>query len=372
MIRTNFLLGLLGLLALCTMTCAPRVVVSDGAKAKRKVPVPKTLKTRIEAAIKNIESRQLLTTNSFWTVFHGILGQGPETATLLDPDTNKKSNAIDYIAGGGEIRGMKFIPMGQQGVDVRTGPQFEGQGHQDQFVAEMVQWGLPPAREFLIDGNKYPFREFLRYSKARARVTEEQELSWAVIIIGQHFGTDCRWTNKFGEDLQFEDLVRYELHRPIKTAACGGTHRLFGLTWVYHLHLQKGGKTTGVWKDVADKITRYKRQARKFQHSDGTFSTNYVSEPGNAKGAEQRIGSTGHVLEWLALALTDTELKEPWVQDAANALAMLVLDNGQLDIESGALYHACHGLHLYHTRVFGSAAALEKLEKIVPLPPKEK
>src|SRR5262249_37356995 len=159
---------------------------------KSGVPVPKTLKTRIEAAIKNIEGRQLLTTNSFWTVFHGILGQGPKTATLLNPETNKKVNAVDYITRGGEIRGMKFIPMENEkemeGVDVRTGPQFEGQGHQDQFVAEMVQWGLSPDREFLIDKKKYPFREFFRYSKARARVTQEQELSWAIIIIGQHFG----------------------------------------------------------------------------------------------------------------------------------------------------------------------------------------
>src|SRR5262249_38694887 len=180
-----------------------------------------------------------------------------------------------------------------------------------------------------------------------------------IIIIGQHFGTDCHWTNKFGEELHFEDLVHYELHRPIKTAACGGTHRLFGLTWVYHLHLQKGGKKVGVWKDVADKLAQYKKQARLFQHADGSFSTNYVSEPGDSKNAEKRIGATGHVLEWLSLALTDEELKEPWVQDAANALAMLILDNGHLDVESGALYHACHGLHIYHARLFGWGPALE-------------
>src|SRR6516164_5160007 len=98
MIRANSLLWLCVLLAFSSVTCAPvgeprrREFLSskgpgDGKKAKPPVPVPRTLKTRIEAAIKNIQSRQILTTNSFWTVLHGILGQGPETATLTDADT---------------------------------------------------------------------------------------------------------------------------------------------------------------------------------------------------------------------------------------------------------------------------------------------
>jgi hypothetical protein len=377
MVRKNFLVWLSVVLALSSITCAPqgeprhREFLSppppadeDAVKPPR--DVPPTLKTRIEAAMDNIRSRKVLTTNSFWTVFHGILGMGPDTATLTDPVTGKEFNAIDYITDGRPIRGMRFIPD-PDGVDVQTGPQFVGQGHQDQYVAEMVQWGLPADREFLIEKKRYPFEEFLKYSKARARVTEKQELSWAIIIIGQHFGTDIRWTNKFGEDLRFEDLVRYELNAPIEKAACGGTHRLFGLTWVYHLHLRRGGKKVGVWKDVAKKIARYKQMARKFQHPDGSFSTNYVSKLGNATNPTARIGSSGHVLEWLSLALTDDELKEGWVQDAANALALMILDNGDREVEGGALYHAYHGLHIYRTRVFGST---KSLEKIVPLPPK--
>ena len=78
--------------------------------------------------------------------------------------------------------------------------------------------------------------------------------------------------------LRFEDLLHKELEKPIDTAACGGTHRLFGLTWAYHLHRAKGGEAVGVWKDVADKIALYKKQAREFQNRDGSFSTAYVSK----------------------------------------------------------------------------------------------
>ena len=73
-------------------------------------------------------------------------------------------------------------------------------------------------------------------------------------------------------------------------------------------------------------------------------------------GRALRIGTTGHVLEWLALALSDEELREPWVQQAASALSLLILDSGNRPIDSGGLYHATHGLHIYHTRVFGRSS----------------
>jgi hypothetical protein len=73
-------------------------------------------------------------------------------------------------------------------------------------------------------------------------------------------------------------------------------------------------------------------------------------------------------LEWLALALSDAELKEPWVEDAANALAMQILDMQDVPIEGGSLYHAIHGLLIYYARVFGRDK-LVPAELMIPLPP---
>jgi hypothetical protein len=332
----------------------------------RTAPLTAGLKERVDAALANVHQRDLRIDNSFWTVFHGLLGMGHEI-TLYDPLTQKRVNAIDYIAGGGAIRGMEFIPT-KDGLDVRTGPQFVGQGHQDQFIAEMGQWGMPADKTFLVYGKEYTFLDFARHTKMRARVTDNQELSWAICVIAQYFGTDISWTNAFGEELRFEDIVRYELDQPIDGAACGGTHRLFGLTWAYHLHLEKGGKTEGVWKDVADKLARYEKIAKETQNPDGSFSTKYLSGPGNARDNQLRIGTTGHVLEWLALALPNEELKAAWVQDAVSALSLMILENQSSAVESGALYHAAHGLHIYHDRVFGPSSTFGH-GPMIPLPP---
>jgi hypothetical protein len=323
------------------------------------------LQKRIDAALEQVRQREVLTTHGFWTVFHAILGLGPDVK-LVDPETKKSVNALEHVCSGGEVRGLQFLPT-PFGLDVRTGPQFVGQGHQDQFVAEMAQWGMPADRRFVVSGREFTFADFVRHTQARARVTANQELSWAILVIGQYRGTELSWTNAEGERLSFEDVVRYELGQPVEGAACGGTHRLFGLTWVYHLHLRKGGRKEGVWRDVADKLDAYKKKARQYQNPGGAFSTRYLAGPGNSRDVQVRIGTTGHVLEWLALALSDAELREPWVQEAANALSLLILDSQNLSVEGGALYHAAHGLHLYRARLFGPLEGHPA--PLVPLPP---
>lgn len=324
------------------------------------------LKVRIESALEHVKRRTLLTTNSSWTVFHGILGLGLD-AELVDPETQQRYKAIDYICEGGPIRGLAFIPTGA-GLDVQMGPQFIGQGHQDQYVAEIAQLGMPLHRKMIVLGKEYTFEDLVNESKARARVSEPQELSWTLVALSQYYGTDFVWTNRLGEKLHFEDIVKAEVEASVERAACGGTHRLFGLTWAYYLHRKNGGKRNELWEKVAKRIRDYKAAARKFQdRRSGQFSTQYLEKAGgNRVPAVRKINTTGHVLEWLALAMTDEELKQDWVQHAARALSLLIEESRGDPLEGGSLYHATHGLQIYYDRLF-------KAEKksVLPPPPKE-
>jgi len=324
----------------------------------------KNLQMRIENAIDMVRNRDMLTTHAFWTVFHGLLGLG-HSLELHDPETGRTVNALDYIASGGVIRGMRFLPT-KDGLDVQIGPQYEGQGHQDQFIAEMIQWDIDPHRRFVVNGTNYTFMDFVNCSKMRARVTANQELSWAIIVIGDNYGLDAKWTNSAGESLTLEDCVHYEVNQAVEPAACGGTHRLFGLTWVLHRHLAQGGAKVGVWKDIAEKESQYQKLARKYQNADGSFSTNFFRGPANAPDQQAQIYSTGHTVEWLAFSLPDEELQAPWMQEAVNRLALMFMDIQDKPMEGGALYHAVHGLLIYYARVF-DPKKLGPNEPYVPL-----
>jgi hypothetical protein len=386
----KLLLYTLAFLGMTGITCAPRddnpppkpgpnpgeVKKTPPIQPKVLAELPQSFKERLDAARQHIRQRSIPTTHSFWTVFHGILGVGPENAMLFDMESGNKIKAIDHVCNGGvwrnePMRGLEFREHRDGSVEVVTRPgSGTFQGHQDQFIAEMAQWGLPRDKVFVVKGKKHTFDDFLRYSRNKASVSpeENQELSWAIIIVGQYYGTDHRWTNSRKEEMTLEEMVQYEVGQPIDTAACGGTHRLFGLTWVYHLHRQNGGKKEGVWLKTVEHLDKYKKLARKFQNGDGTFSTKYVSEPGNDIDPELRINTSGHVFEWLALALSDEEIRLNWMQDAAQALIRLILDNSDRSINGGALYHAAHGLEIYRTRLFGPA---DDHPPLIPPPPKD-
>jgi hypothetical protein len=323
------------------------------------------LKERIEAAIDNVRQRDLLISYGFWSVFHGILGLGPDIE-LKHPQLGIRVKAVDYICSGGELRGLRFIPT-EYGVDVESGETFISQGHQDQFIAEMAQCGIPADREFIVGGKRYKFLDFVHHSQKRARVAADQELSWTIVVVGQYLGTDIPpWTNSLGEQLSYEDLVRYEVDAIVEQATCGGTHRLFGLKWAQNLHLQKGGKTVGVWKDLEDEQVKYQQLARKYQNADGSFSTESFRGPGDARDMQLRMNTTGHILEWLAYALPVEELRREWVERAASRLALMFWEIKNQSMETGSLYHAVHGLRIYYARVFGDSPKVPKPFLILP------
>lgn len=370
----------LAALAFLSVTCAPSEpnrtlenLPQGTQSATQNVPsepaTPDLLGSRVKQAIEQVRRRELQTDYGFWTIFHGILGLGP-SLMLKDPASAERVNALEYICNGGAVRGLRFIPT-EHGLDVETNPAeaFVSQGHQDQFVAEMAQWGMPADRKFRVLGKDYTFMDFVRHSQMRARTTAKQELGWTIIMVAQYLGTDVEWTNAFGERLHFEDMVRYELNQPMDTAACGGTHRLFGLSWVYHLHLRKGGLTTGIWRDVADFLDQHKETAKRYQNPDGSFSTSFFRSRGDNRDMQLRLNTTGHTLEWLALALTDEELKKPWVQNAVNALALMILEIRDSGMEGGTLYHAVHGLLMYYARVY-DRKTLGANDPVMVLPPK--
>jgi hypothetical protein len=367
------LLSLAVAIALTGTGCPPADPIPQGTTrknstvARESLPtsVPSTqsgneplLKQRIEAAVSQVRQRDLSLSNGFWTVFHGILGLGPGLK-LKHPELGIRVGAVDYICEGGKLRGMRFIPT-EYGVDVETGELFVSQGHQDQFIAEMAQCGVAPDREFVVEGKHYRFLDFVRHSQMRASVNDNQELSWTIVAVGQYLGTDIAWTNSRGERLSFEDLVRSEVNANVEQAACGGTHRLFGLKWVYNLHARNGGQTTGLWQDLVAEQSKYQRIARQYQNPDGSFSTEFFRGRADAGDMQLRMNTTGHILEWLAYSLSGTELREEWVERAANRLALMILEIRYQSMESGSLYHAVHGLRIYYDRVFGDGLGDQK------------
>src|SRR5262245_61371975 len=194
--RDNALRWFLLLILFTGVTCAPhdparksREQNSDTTAQPEAIPqpveIPNGPRERLDAALESVRNRELLPEHGSWTFFHAILGVGPDHATFFDTKTGKRMKALDYICEGGLVRGMMFVPIGPDKVDVISQPGSGlAQGHQDQFIAEMAQWNMPRDRKFIVDGKPYTFESFIKHSRDRTSVSAKpaRALSWPISI----------------------------------------------------------------------------------------------------------------------------------------------------------------------------------------------
>jgi hypothetical protein len=103
--------------------------------------------------------------------------------------------------------------------------------------------------------------------------------------------------------------VREELEQPIRGAACGGTHRLSGLSLVVKTRQRRGEPIDGEYQRAADFVKKYQMYAFRLQNRDGSLSTSWFSGSGDDDDINRRIKTTGHILEWLCYSLSDEQLR---------------------------------------------------------------
>jgi hypothetical protein len=291
-----------------------------------------------------------------WQILHGVLAY--QQAFLVD-NRGGRVSAVEHVLNGGSMKGwtMQIVAdpeTGQRGLRALLEPGSNtGQGHADQWLAILAQCGLELSQPIKIEDQVLTMSDYVRQVQWDVPRNLDREYSWTLIGLTSYLPTDATWTASDGQPWSIERLVEIETEQDLALSACGGTHRLIGLAMTLNRHREQGGQVEGVWSRAEAIIQEAIASAREYQNPDGSFSTRYFQGPGSSPDLAQNLGTTGHILEFLALALTDQQLQEPWVQRAAANLCELFRRTMEVPLECGALYHAAHGLVLYRERVFG-------------------
>lgn len=287
-----------------------------------------------------------------WQIVHGILAFGYDLQLEAD---GKTVPCLQWILDGGSIKGWNMIP-GEKGVDAPLDPGSKvGQGHEDQWLGYLSQSAVDPEASLVINGMK--FRVWDLITQAQWDLHDGMEATWTLMALCTYLPLDARWKARDGSEWTLERIVGMEAAQNIYAGACGGTHRLYGLCTAYNRYKNSGGQITGGWLKAQEVIDKAVVDAQKYQQPDGGFSTNYLARSASSPEIGLRLGSSGHVLEFLTLALTDEQLKEPWMTSAVMYMCDLLDETKDQPLECGALYHAAHGLKLYRFRRFGDPAA---------------
>ena len=317
------------------------------------LPSDDALRDKLDAVIDFTQDRKMNTQDhAAWQVVHGILAYGGD---LNVRHNGEVVSALDYLLQGGQMTGWKLRP-GDHGLEAIVEPGTKtGQGHEDQWLGYLSQCGLELDQPIIVQDRTFTVRDLM--TQAQWDIHEGQEATWTLMGLGTYLPLDAKWTAKDGTEWSIERIIKMESEQNLTESACGGSHRMYAICSALNRYKNelKPDKLTGGWLAADKKIKECVKKAHDFQQPDGTFSIEFFDRPATTPDVEKRLNTTGHVLEFLVMALSDEQLKEPWMTRSVVTLCDMLEQTREFDLSCGGLYHSAHGLALYRFRRFGAA-----------------
>lgn len=330
--------------------------------ASAETPDDASLQTALDEVLDDMyENRHLnLQEHAAWQILHGVLAFQRDFLIETEPGGQRVS-AVEHLLAGGAMNGWQLRPgvvidqsAERRGLiaDLDLGSK-TGQGHVDQWLAILAQCGLEPSEPLTVGGRQHTIEDLVRQAQWDVPRNMDQEYSWTLIGLTAYLPTTASWTAQDSQTWSIERLVELETQQDLASSACGGTHRLSALCLAINRHQADGHPLVGAWSAAEQKIAAAIEAARRSQNADGSFSSNYFQRGGRSADLTQDLGVSGHVLEFLALAVDDQQLTEPWMKRAVAHVCGVLRKTRAVPVECGALYHAVHGLVIYRQRVYG-------------------
>jgi hypothetical protein len=338
-------------------------VANKGAASDSGLPSDTEILKQIDDALEYTYDHRRLSVGSTsndqaaWQIVHGALAFKRE---FLVSDGGKDVSAVEYVLRGGKMKGLDLRrgdlldeSTKRYGIATVIAEDKMGQGHADQWLGYLSDCHLPLDEPIVVEGEKHTIADYIDQAKLDVHKNTTLEYSWTLMALTAYYPTDYKWKAGDGSEWSIEKLVEIELGHNLDASACGGSHRMTGLTMAYNRHVVAGKSVTGVWKKLQDRIRECIDKAHQLQNPDGSLSSNYFARPGKSADLAVCMGSAGHVMEFLATAMDKDELQQPWVKRAVLDVCKTFRKTKPVDVECGALFHAAHGLVLYREKVFG-------------------
>lgn len=284
-----------------------------------------------------------------WEVMHGMLSYELQSRILQGGPRGAPITAVGWLCYNKPCKGQTLLYVTPQG-ELRAKYGVGVQGHLGQFLAMLAQCGVSP--EYPIRVGKKEFTIYDLIEAEKKTCYPKSELTFKLIAFQYYLDLNEKWLNDQGSEWDIPRLIREELAQPIRGAACGGTHRLSGLSLTVNTRLRRGEPLDGEYARAAEFVKKHQQYAFRLQNRDGSLSTAWFQGRGDDPDINRRIKTTGHILEWLCYSLTDEELRQPPTVRAVSYLANLMYSKYNNEWEVGPMCHAIHALLVYDERVF--------------------
>jgi hypothetical protein len=309
-----------------------------------------SLKNRVRTVLKGYYRKALNSKeNDPWESMHGMLAYGVHSRIHDGGPNGQLITSVGWLCYNKPCKGQTLLYVTPSG-ELRAKYGVGLQGHLGQFLAMLAQCHVSPDYPIHVGDHEFTVKDLIEAEKKTCY--PKSELTFKLIALQHYADLNDTWVNDQGVDWDFPRLISEELAQPIRGAACGGTHRLSGLSLVVKTRLRRGEPLDGEYQKANDFVKRYQQYAFRLQNRDGSLSTSWFRGTGDEDDINRRIKTTGHILEWLCYSLSDEQLREPQAVRAVTYLANLMYSNYDNEWEIGPRSHATHALLLYDQRVF--------------------
>ena len=284
-----------------------------------------------------------------WKVMHNMLAFELHSRILAGGPKGQSMTSIGWLCYNNSCAGHQLMALSDEGLP--HGVYGVGkEGHSGQFLSMLAQCNVDPSYPVRVQGHEFTIHDLIRGEQRSCR--SNSELSFKLIAFMHYLPSDATWVNDQGEAWSMERLIREEINQPIRGVACGGTHRLNGLSLAVKQREKRGEPVEGIWLEAKNFTDQYEQYCYRLQNSDGSWSTEWFRGPGDEKDIDRRCRTTGHLTEWILYHVDDDQLDSYRVVKAVNYLTNLLYSNADHEWETGAVSHALHALTEYDTRMF--------------------
>ncbi len=310
----------------------------------------KNLRAKVRRVLKSYYNRPLNSRdNDPWESMHGMLAYGIHSKIRQGSPQGKTITLVGWLCYNRPCKGMTLLYTtpenelrGKQGVGL--------QGHMGQFLAMLAQCQVSPEYPIRVRDSEFTIQDLIEAEQKTCY--PKSELTFKLIALMHYLDSDATWVNDQGASWDIPRLIREELAQPIRGAACGGTHRLSGLSLAARTRVRRGEPLDGEYLRAAQFVEKYHNYAYHMQNRDGSMSTEWFRGRGEEADIDRRVKTTGHIIEWLCYSVSDKEVRSVRTFRAVNYLSSLLANNYSHEWEVGPLSHAIHALRLYDERVY--------------------
>lgn len=296
----------------------------------------------------NIQRRHWDTSErrSPWGVMHATLAWGIQGQILV---AGKPHNAVAALCENQPLKGVRLLTVENGQLIPKQGAGF--QGHPGQLLGILAQNGVAASQPIFAEGQFFTVGDLIEYEKRTCR--KDIELTFKLMAMSHYLAPDETWQADDGSTWTVEKLLEIEVLGAINDVTCGGTHRLMAIGLAVQKRERDQLPISGVWEVAKTYVQDYQDYSLSLMNPDGSFSTEWFAARAALNDPQRRLQTTGHVLEWLAVTMTDDQLGDPRVRRCAAYLATLMATPQAEEWAVGPRGHALRGLRIYQTRTAG-------------------